>query len=309
MVDLSVSLAPGLCLKNPVMSASGTFGYGREYEPYLALNKLGAVVTKGLSRLPKSGNQPPRIMETPCGMLNAIGLENIGVEAFIRDELPGLKAAGATVVVNFFGETVAEYEELAEILGQETGIAALEINISCPNIKAGGLQFGTDPRMAASLVAAVRRRTKLPLITKLSPNVTDIATIAMAVEAAGSDCISLINTITGMAVDLMSRRPVLANITGGLSGPAIKPIALRMVYQVVRRVKIPVIGIGGISSASDALEFLLVGASAIQVGTYNFINPAITADIAAGIETYLHDHAISRISDFTGSLKLPSSQN
>jgi dihydroorotate dehydrogenase (NAD+) catalytic subunit len=306
MIDLSVSLASGLRLKNPVMTASGTFGYGREYEPYLELNKLGAVVTKGLSLLPKHGNEPPRIMETPCGMLNAIGLENIGVEAFLSDELPVLKAANATVVVNFFGETIDEYEKLAEILDQETGIDALEINISCPNVKAGGLQFGIDPRMAASLVAAVRRRTSLPLITKLSPNVTDIISIAMAVEAAGSDCVSLINTFTGMAVDLQSRKPVLANITGGLSGPAIKPIALRMVHQVARNVNIPVIGIGGISSSNDALEFLLVGATAIQVGTCNFVNPAITAEIAAEIETFLHEHSIRHISDFIGSLQLPS---
>ena len=289
------------------MTASGTFGYGREYKPYLELNKLGAIVTKGLSLLPKPGNEPPRIMETPCGMLNAIGLENIGVEAFLSDELPVLKAAQATVVVNFFGETIDEYEELAGILDQETGIDALEINISCPNVKAGGLQFGIDPRMAASLVTAVRRRTSLPLITKLSPNVTDIISIAMAVEAAGSDCVSLINTLTGMAVDLQSRKPVLANITGGLSGPAIKPIALRMVHQVARNVNIPVIGIGGISSANDALEFLLVGATAIQVGTCNFVNPAITAEIAAGIETFLNECSISNISDFIGSLKLPSS--
>jgi len=304
MIDLSVSLASGLRLKNPVMTASGTFGYGREYEPYLELNKLGAVVTKGLSLLPKPGNEPPRIMETPCGMLNAIGLENIGVEAFLSNELPVLKAAQATVVVNFFGETIEEYEELAGILDQETGIDALEINISCPNVKAGGLQFGIDPRMAASLVAAVRRRTSLPLITKLSPNVTDIISIAMAVEAAGTDCVSLINTLTGMAVDLQSRKPVLTNITGGLSGPAIKPIALRMVHQVARNVNIPVIGIGGISSTNDALEFLLVGATAIQVGTCNFVNPAITAEIAAGIETFLHESSISHISDFIGSLQL-----
>lgn len=306
MVDLSVSLTPELRLQNPVMTASGTFGYGREYEPYLELNKLGAVVTKGLSLLPKPGNEPPRIMETPCGMLNAIGLENIGVEAFLSDELPVLKAAQATVVVNFFGETIDEYEELAGIMDQETGIDALEINISCPNVKAGGLQFGIDPRMAASLVAAVRRRTSLPLITKLSPNVTDIISIAMAVEAAGTDCVSLINTLTGMAVDLQSSKPVLANITGGLSGPAIKPIALRMVHQVARNVNIPVIGIGGISSANDALEFLLVGATAIQVGTCNFANPVITAEIAAGIESFLHERSISHINDFIGSLKIPS---
>lgn len=307
MSDLSVSLASGLRLKNPVMTASGTFGYGQEYEPYLDLKKLGALVTKGLSLLPKPGNEPPRIVETPCGMLNAIGLENIGVKAFLDNKLPGLKAAGATVVVNFFGETIAEYEELAEILDQETGIDALEINISCPNVKAGGLQFGQDPRMAARLVAAVRRRTSLPLITKLSPNVTDIVSIARAVEAAGTNCVSLINTVTGMAVDLQSGKPVLANITGGLSGPAIKPLALRMVHQVVRNVQIPVIGIGGISSSQDALEFLLVGATAIQVGTFNFVNPAITAEIADGIETFLRDRSISHISDFIGSLKLPPS--
>jgi len=307
MIDLSVSLASGLCLKNPVMTASGTFGYGREYEPYLELKKLGALVTKGLSLLPKPGNKPPRIVETPCGMLNAIGLENIGVKAFLDNELPGLKAAGATVVVNFFGESIDEYEELAAILDQETGIDALEINISCPNVKAGGLQFGLDPRMAASLVAAVRRRTNLPLITKLSPNVTDIVSIARAVEAAGTDCVSLINTVTGMAVDLQSGKPVLANITGGLSGPAIKPLALRMVHQVVRNVQIPVIGIGGISSTQDALEFLLVGATAIQVGTCNFINPAITTEIAEGIENFLRDRSISHVSNFIGSLNLPSS--
>jgi len=307
MIDLSVSLAPGLRLKNPVMTASGTFGYGCEYEPYLELDRLGAVVTKGLSLRPKAGNQPPRITETPCGMLNAIGLENIGVEAFLRDELPGLKAAGTTVVVNFFGETVDEYVELAEILDREAGIDALEINISCPNVKAGGLQFGTDPEMAAGLVAAVRRRTALPLITKLSPNVTDITDMAVAVEEAGSNCISLINTLTGMAVDLQSGRPVLANVTGGLSGPAIKPVALRMVYQVLQKVKIPVIGIGGITSARDALEFLLVGATAIQIGTGNFVNPAVTVDIVAGIETFLRERSVSRVSEFIGSLQQPES--
>jgi len=285
--------------------AAPTTVAGLQHQKQVHRDKLGAVVTKGLSLLPKPGNEPPRIVETPCGMLNAIGLENIGVETFLRDELPVLKAAQATVVVNFFGETIDEYEELAEILDQETGIDALEINISCPNVKAGGLQFGMDPRMAASLVTAVRRRTSLPLITKLSPNVTDIISIAMAVEAAGSDCVSLINTLTGMAVDLQSRKPVLANITGGLSGPAIKPIALRMVHQVARNVNIPVIGIGGISSANDALEFLLVGATAIQVGTCNFINPAITVEIIDGIENFLEEHAISHVSDFIGSLQLP----
>lgn len=308
MADLSVVLAPGLRLKNPVMTASGTFGYGCEYEPYLELNKIGAVVTKGLSLMPKHGNETPRITETACGMLNAIGLENIGVEAFLHNELPVLKAAGATVVVNFFGETVDEYGELAGILDQETGIDALEINISCPNVKAGGLQFGTDPRMAANLVTAVRQRTRLPLITKLSPNVTDIVSMARAVEEAGTDCVSLINTLTGMAVDLQTGKPILANITGGLSGPAIKPIALRMVYQVAQAIDVPVIGIGGIFSASDALEFLLVGATGIQVGTGNFVNPAVTAEIVDGIETFLHVRSIGHISEFIGSLKIPSSK-
>ncbi|MBN2333046.1 MAG: dihydroorotate dehydrogenase [Deltaproteobacteria bacterium] len=305
MVDLSVTLAPGLRLKNPIMTASGTFGYGREYQPYLQLDNLGAMITKGLSLRPKAGNDCPRIVETPCGMLNAIGLENIGADAFLRDELPTLRAARATVVVNIFGETRDDYLRLATMLNREEGIAALEINISCPNVKAGGIQFGTDSRMAAELVGAIREATSLPLITKLSPNVTDIVAIAREVAAAGSDCISLINTITGMAVDLKTKKPSLANVTGGLSGPAIKPVALRMVYQVAKEVEIPVIGIGGIATANDALEFLLVGASAIQVGTYNFINPGIATEIVAGLEAYLTAHGVASISDFIGSLEVP----
>ncbi|MBW1645572.1 MAG: dihydroorotate dehydrogenase [Deltaproteobacteria bacterium] len=304
-VDLQVQLAPGLVLKNPVISASGTFGYGREYAPYLDLARLGALVTKGISLRPQRGNDPVRIVETPCGMLNAIGLENIGVEAFLARELPGLRAAGATVIVNIFGQSPADYAALAAILERETGIAALEINISCPNVKAGGLQFGTDPKMAAELVAAVRRETSLPLITKLTPNVTDITDIARAVAAAGSDCLSLINTLTGMAVDLRTRKPVLANLTGGLSGPAIKPVALRAVYQVVQAVNVPVIGIGGIASATDALEFLLVGAAAIQIGTCNFVNPAITVEVVEGIEKYLREQGCTGIGEFIGSLRLP----
>ncbi len=304
-VDLQVQLAPGLVLKNPVISASGTFGYGREYSPYLDLRQLGALVTKGISLLPQVGNPPPRVVETPCGMLNAIGLENIGVAAFVDRELPRLRAAGATVIVNIFGTTMGDYADLAARLDGEAGIAALEINISCPNVSAGGLHFGTDPRMAAELVAAVRRRTSLPLITKLTPNVTDIVAVARAVTAAGSDCLSLINTLTGMAVDLRTRKPALANLTGGLSGPAIKPVALRAVFQVAREVEVPVIGIGGIASAADALEFLLVGATAVQIGTYNFINPAITVAVAAGIENYLRENGFSRVSEFIGSLQLP----
>ncbi len=304
MADLKVELLPGLELKNPVLTASGTFGYGREYAPYLELGKLGAVVTKGLSLKPKKGNPGPRICETACGMLNAIGLENIGIERFLAEELPYLCRSGATVIVNFFGNSIDEYAEVAARLDEAEGIAALEINISCPNVKAGGIQFGTDPHSAARLVTAVRRATTLPLITKLSPNVTDIVALARAVVEAGSDALSLINTLFGMAVDLEQRRPRLGNVTGGLSGPAIKPVALRMVHQVVTALpEIPVIGIGGIVSFEDALEFLLVGARAVQVGTANFVNPRIAAEIVINIDKFLSDRQISGINDFIGSLK------
>ncbi len=303
MVDLRVEIVPGLVLKNPVLSASGTFGYGREYASYFDIAKLGAVITKGLSLKPKIGNPGVRITETACGMLNAIGLENIGIDSFLANELPVLQNLGADVIVNIFGNNQDDYAAMAAKLDQVEGIRALEINISCPNVKAGGIQFGTDPESAARLVAAVRKATTLPLITKLSPNVTDITAVARAVADAGSDALSLINTLLGLAIDLENKRPVLGNVTGGLSGPAIKPVALRMVYQVVQAVSIPVIGIGGIASAEDALEFLMVGAAAIEIGTANFINPQIGIEIVEGIRDYLDQRKYLKITDFIGCLQ------
>ncbi len=303
MVDLNVEIAPGVVLKNPVLTASGTFGYGREYADYLNIAELGAIITKGLSLKPKVGNPGVRITETACGMLNAIGLENIGIDSFITDELPVLQKLKAEVIVNIFGNNQDDYAAIAARLDQVEGVRALEINISCPNVKAGGIQFGTDPDAAASLVAAVRKATSLPLITKLSPNVTDIVKIAKAVEDVGSDSVSLINTLMGMAVDLDKKQPMLGNVTGGLSGPAIKPVALRMVYQVAQAVSIPVIGIGGITSAQDALEFLLAGATAVEIGTANFVNPAVGAEIVTGIRDYLELRNYEKVTDFIGSLQ------
>ncbi len=291
-----------MVLKNPVMTASGTFGYGEEYAPFVDLNRLGALVVKGLSLEPRVGNPPPRIMETPSGMLNAVGLQNIGVRAFIDKKLPYLRKFDTAVVANIFGETVEEYRRMAAILDDAEGVRAIEVNISCPNVKKGGIAFGARPELAAEATRGVRAETGLPLIVKLTPNVTDIAEIALAVEAAGADAVSLINTLTGMSVDIEKRRPHLANVTGGLSGPAIRPVALRMVWQAVRAVKIPVIGIGGIITASDALEFLIAGASAIQVGTANFVDPASTLKILDGIEEYLVRHKMKNIEELIGSL-------
>ncbi len=302
MVNLKVEIAPGVVLKNPVLTASGTFGYGCEYADYLDIAELGAIITKGLSLKPKVGNPGVRITETACGMLNAIGLENIGIDSFIADELPVLQKLKAEVIVNVFGNNQDDYAAIATKLDRVEGIKALEINISCPNVKAGGIQFGTDADAAARLVAAVRKATSLPLITKLSPNVTDIVKIARAVESAGSNTVSLINTLMGMAVDLNKKRPMLGNVTGGLSGPAIKPVALRMVYQVAQAVSIPVIGLGGISSAQDALEFLLVGATAVEIGTANFINPGIATEIVSGIREYLEQRNYEKVTDFIDSL-------
>ncbi len=299
--DLRVQLGP-LPLKNPVLTASGTFGYGQEFSDFLDLARLGAVVVKGISLEPRAGNPPPRIAETPAGMLNAIGLENVGVERFVAEKLPYLRKRNATVVVNILGNSEDEYAALAERLEDAEGIAALEINISCPNVKEGGIAFGTDPRMAARVTEAVRRKTTRPLITKLSPNVTDIALIARAVEDAGTDIISCINTVSGMAVDVFSRRPKLANILGGLSGPAIKPVALRCVYQVVQAVSCPVIGIGGIQTALDALEFLLVGASAVQVGTASLIRPTAAVEILDGLERFLRHQGLTSIREYIGTL-------
>lgn len=299
--DLSVQLGP-LRLKNPVMAASGTFGYGAEYSDFVDLRELGAIVVKGLSLQPRPGNPPPRLAETPAGLINAIGLENVGVESFIREKLPFLAQLQVPVIANIFGNTVDEYAELASRLDGIPGLAAIEINISCPNVKQGGMVFGTDPSMAAGVVEAVRRTASMPIITKLTPNVTRIAQIARAVVDAGSDMISCINTIAAMAVDIFSRRPKLANIVGGLSGPAIKPIALRCTYEVVQAVHCPVIGIGGITNATDALEFLLIGARAVQIGTANFVRPSVTREVIDGMRRFLGVQGIHSVEEFIGTL-------
>lgn len=300
--DMSVNLA-GIPLRNPVMTASGTFGYGAEFAEYVNLESIGAFVTKGLSLKPRAGNPTPRIVETPGGMLNAIGLQNVGIEAFIAKKVPFLRTVATPAIVNFFGNTVDEYAELARRLDEIPEVAGLEVNISCPNVKQGGIVFGTDPDCAASVVAACRAVTIKPLIVKLSPNVTDVVAMARACEDAGADCLSLINTLTGMAIDLNRRRPVLANITGGFSGPAIKPIALRMVWQVAKAVKVPIIGIGGIMNATDALEFILAGATAIQVGTASFINPGAAQQIAAEMESWLSANGVADIKSLIGALE------
>jgi len=294
----------GIELKNPVMTASGTFGYAREFEKLVDLNRLGAIVVKGLSLEPSKGNPPPRIVETPCGMLNAIGLENVGLAAFVKEKLPFLRRLDTPVFVNVYGKRTEEYGELAARLEEVDGVSGIEVNISCPNVKSGGMAFGAYPESAAEVVRVVRKQLTKPLMVKLSPNVTDIAEIAKSVEAEGADSISLINTITGMAIDIETRRPKIANITGGLSGPAIKPVALRMVWQVVQTVKVPVIGIGGIMTAEDALEFLIAGAVAVEVGTANFINPHATVDIIDGIEAFLVRNNISDISDIIATLEV-----
>jgi dihydroorotate dehydrogenase (NAD+) catalytic subunit len=294
----------GIEIKNPVMTASGTFGYAREFEELVDLNRLGAIVVKGLSLEPSKGNPPPRIVETPCGMLNAIGLENVGLAAFVKEKLPFLRRLDTPVFVNVYGKSTKEYAELAARLEDIDGVSGIEVNISCPNVKSGGIAFGAYPESAADVVRTIRKQITKPLMVKLSPNVTDITEIAKSVEAEGADSISLINTITGMAIDIEARRPKLANITGGLSGPAIKPVALRMVWQVAQTVNVPVVGIGGIMTAKDALEFLIAGAVAVQVGTANFINPHATTDIIDGIETFLTERSISDISDIIATLEI-----
>jgi dihydroorotate dehydrogenase (NAD+) catalytic subunit len=302
-VDLQVSIG-GLTLRNPVCTASGTFGYGREFASLVDLDRLGAIIVKGISLSPRPGNPPPRIFETACGMLNAIGLENVGVERFISDKLPFLRQFSTPVIVNILGDSVEDYARLAGRLAEVEGIAALEVNISCPNVKKGGVAFGTVPEMAAAVTSAVRQATHLPVIVKLSPNVTDITVIARAVADAGADALSLINTLLGMAIDIRTRKPRLANIVGGLSGPAIKPVALRMVWQVARAVSIPVIGIGGITTAEDALEFIIAGATAIQVGTANFYQPTATEEIVTGLAAYLQGQGLTSIRQMIGSLKV-----
>jgi dihydroorotate dehydrogenase (NAD+) catalytic subunit len=301
--DLSVSLGK-LLLKNPVMSASGTFGYGLEFAPFYDISRLGAIVVKGLSLAPTPGNPPGRIVETASGMLNAIGLQNIGAERFVADVAPRLSEAGATVAANIYGRTVEEYEAVAALLSELSSLAAIEVNASCPNVKEGGMAFGATPGGIAHLTGRVRKATGKPLWVKLSPNVADIASVAAAAEDAGADAVSLINTLVGMAVDHRTRKAKLSNVTGGLSGPAIKPVALRMVWEACRRVKIPVIGIGGIQTAADALEFLLVGASAVQVGTANFRNPRACMEILEGIEAFLREERLPGIASFRGKLLL-----
>lgn len=300
--DLSVEIA-GIKMRNPVMTASGTFGYGEEYSRYVNLESIGGIVTKGLSLKPRAGNPMPRIVETAGGMLNAIGLQNVGIDAFIEEKLPFLRNVNTPVIVNFFGNTEDEYAEMAERLDRIPEVAGLEMNISCPNVKHGGIAFGVDPEAAFGVVKAVRESTIKPVIVKLSPNVTDIVEMAQACAEAEADALSLINTLTGMAIDLQKRRPVLANVTGGFSGPALKPIALRMVWQVARAVGIPVIGIGGITNATDALEFLLAGAVAVQIGTANFITPGIAEKIAADMERYLVENRISDVKELIGALE------
>lgn len=300
--DLRVRIG-SLELRNPVMTASGTFGYAREFSNLVNLHRLGGIIVKGISLSPRSGNPPPRIVETACGMLNAIGLENVGVKRFILEKLPYLKGLDTPIVVNVLGDSVEDYGEIARKLDGVEGISALEVNISCPNVKKGGVAFGTVPEMAATVTRKVRQATSLPVIIKLSPNVTDIVLMARAVEDAGADAVSLINTLIGMAIDTRTRSPRLANVIGGLSGPAIKPVALRMVWQVAGAVSIPVIGIGGITSADDALEFLLAGATAIQVGTANFFDPSAPEKIIQGIQDYLQQQDEQTVRDIIGTLQ------
>lgn len=303
--DLRVKIGP-LELKNPVMAASGTYGYGKEFEPLLDLNKLGAVIVKGLSLKPKAGNPPPRIVETPAGMLNAIGLANIGLEAFIKEKLPWLRGLDTEVIVNIYGHHMEEYGELAAVLNDAEGVSAIEVNISCPNVDCGGMAFGTDPDISAKLTELVLKNTDKPVIVKLSPNVTDISVLAKAVESAGAHAISLINTLTGMAVDIETRTPKLANISGGLSGPAIRPVALHMVYQAAKTVDIPLIGVGGIMNYQDALEFLIAGATAVQLGTANFVNPKATLDVVEGIRSFCKEEGINSVEEIIGSIKVSS---
>ncbi len=302
-MDLTVNIGK-LKLKNPVMTASGTFGYGEEYSEFVDLNKLGAIVVKGLSLKPMEGNPSPRIYETPCGMLNAIGLQNVGVKEFLKTKLPYIRNFDTKLIANIFGNTIQEYVKLSRIL-DDAGVDGIELNVSCPNIKKGGIFFGTDKKMLQKLLYKVRASVRnAVLITKLSPNVSYIQEFAKIAEECGSDAVSLINTIPGMAIDIKTRRPRIANITGGLSGPAIKPIAVRMVYETFRAVKIPVIGMGGIMNSDDAIEFMLAGATAVAIGTANFINPYATIDIIKGIESFMAENSITDVKELTGGIKI-----
>lgn len=306
-IDSALALEiAGLKLKNPVMTASGTFGYGEEYADYVDLNQLGGIVVKGLSLKPRLGNPPPRIMETSGGMLNAVGLQNVGVDAFLEEKLPYLRKYDVAVIANIYGESYSDYAGVAGKLSAASGVHALEVNVSCPNVKEGGLSFGCNPQAAAEVTRCVKAETHLPVIVKLTPNVTDITVIARAVEQAGADAVSLINTLTGMSIDLKTRKPHLKNVTGGLSGPAIKPVALRMVWQVAEKVAIPVIGMGGIMTAEDALEFMVAGAKAVQIGTANFVNPHVTLEIIDGMHHFIEHNKIKHITDIVGTLRTES---
>jgi dihydroorotate dehydrogenase (NAD+) catalytic subunit len=300
--DLSVSFC-GIELKNPIIAASGTFGYGIEFEDIVHLDRLGGLVVKGLSKEPMTGNPPPRLFETAAGMLNAIGLQNIGAPAFLEEKLPALREKKNVVIfANVYGYTRADYEETIAILNQGEGIAAYEINVSCPNTAQGGIQFGSDPRLLDEVVRAAKRASARPVIVKLSPNVTSIGQMARAAEDAGADAISLVNTFVAMAIDAGTRKPRIANVTAGLSGPAIKPIALRMVYEAAHAVKIPVIGMGGVATAADVVEFMLAGATAVEVGTASFFDPVATEKLVEELTEYCQDQRIARLSDLTGAL-------
>jgi dihydroorotate dehydrogenase (NAD+) catalytic subunit len=300
-MDLSVQLG-SLKLKNPLIAASGCFGYGVEYADTFDISTLGGIATKGLFLSEREGHPPPRVVETPAGMLNAIGLQGIGVHRFVEEKLPELRARNATVIVNVCGTSLDEYVEVSRVVSDAEGVAAIELNISCPNIKEGGIQFGCSLTGTFEVVSAVRQATKLPLIPKLTPNVTDVASFARAAEDAGADAVSLVNTFLAMVIDIETRRPKLSNIVGGLSGPAIRPIAVRMVYECQQMVKIPVIGMGGIADARDALEFIIAGAAAVQVGTANFVDPFIWPKLVNGITEYLERHQIDRIADLVGTM-------
>ncbi len=302
-VDTRIDLA-GIALRNPVLTASGTFGYGIELAPFLDLRRIGGLVTKSLTLLPRFGNPPPRIAEAASGMLNAISLENVGVEAFVAEKLPALPE-GVTVIASVFETEVERYAEVCRRLGSVSRIAGLEVNASCPHVKSGGIEFGQDPKVLAQLVRATRQATSLPLLVKLSPNVTHVAEMARVCEAEGADAVTLINSVQALEVDVERRRPVLSNVLGGLSGPAIRPIALRMVWQTARAVRIPICGVGGIATAEDAVKFLLCGATAVQVGTQNYLDPGAAGAIADGIAAYAARHGFARVRDLVGALETP----
>ena len=303
MSNLKVNIA-GVELKNPVMECSGTFGYGTEYADFMDISRLGAIIVKGTTLAPRQGNPYPRMAETPSGMLNAVGLQNKGVDYFVDQIYPEVQKIGTAIIVNVSGSCIDDYVQTASIINTLDDIPAIELNISCPNVKQGGMAFGVNPESAAQVVSAVRKAYDKTLIVKLSPNVTDITEIARAVEGAGADSVSLINTMLGMAIDAEKRRPILSTVTGGMSGPAVKPVALRMVWQTAKAVKIPVIGLGGICSATDAIEFLLAGASAIQIGTANFIDPSISEKVVDGIADYLERHGFSSVQEIIGALQV-----